>query len=91
MPKLKDGGFLMVNFVNFDTDYGHRRDVPGYAAALEQFDRWLATPLALLKPGDRIVITADHGNDPSWKGTDHSREQVPVMCVGPGIAAGSNR
>lgn len=89
MPKLKDGGFLMVNFVNFDTDYGHRRDVAGYAAALEHFDRWLATPLALLKPGDRIVITADHGNDPSWKGTDHSREQVPVLCVGPGLAAGS--
>lgn len=89
MPRLKDGGFLMVNFVNFDTDFGHRRDVTGYAAALEQFDRWLSTPLALLMPGDRIILTADHGNDPSWKGTDHSREQVPVMCVGPGLASGT--
>lgn len=89
MPTLRDGGFLMVNFVNFDTDFGHRRDVPGYAKALEQFDRWLATPLSLLKPGDRIVITADHGNDPSWTGTDHCREQVPVLCVGPGLAGGT--
>jgi phosphopentomutase len=82
MDRLKDGGFLMTNFVDFDTDYGHRRDVPGYARALEQFDRWLPTPLfATAQPGDRLVLTADHGNDPSWKGTDHSREQVPVLCT----------
>jgi phosphopentomutase len=89
MPRLKPGGYLMTNFVNFDTDYGHRRDVPGYARALEQFDRWLAKPLSLLQPGDRLILTADHGNDPSFKGTDHTREMVPVLCTGPGLASGS--
>jgi phosphopentomutase len=89
MPKLKDGGFLMVNFVNFDTDYGHRRDVSGYARALEQFDRWLGSVLPLLREGDRLILTADHGNDPSWTGTDHTREQIPVLCWGPGLAPGS--
>ncbi len=89
MPKLKDGGFLMVNFVDFDTLFGHRRDVPGYAGALHQFDLWLGQALKLVMPGDRLIITADHGNDPSWTGTDHCREQVPVLCYGPGLAPGS--
>lgn len=89
IENLKSGGFLMVNFVNFDTDFGHRRDVPGYAKTLEQFDKWLEKPLAALQPGDRVILTADHGNDPSWKGTDHTREQIPVLCTGPGLAAGS--
>ncbi len=88
MPKLKDGGFLMVNFVDFDTLYGHRRDVTGYAKALEAFDRWLATALLLVEPGDRLIITADHGNDPSWIGTDHTREQIPVLCYGPDMSPG---
>ncbi len=89
MGNLKAGGFLMVNFVNFDTDYGHRRDVPGYARALEQFDRWLGPVLAQLQSGDRVILTADHGNDPSWRGTDHTREQIPVLCTGPGLGSGS--
>ena len=89
MPTLKEGGFLMVNFVNFDTDYGHRRDVPGYARALEQFDHWLGPILGGLKPGDRVILTADHGNDPSWTGTDHTREQIPVLVAGPDLVAGS--
>ncbi len=89
MPRVKDGGFLMVNFVDFDTEYGHRRDVKGYAAALEVFDRWLATALPLVKLGDLLVITADHGNDPSFKGTDHTRERVPVLAYQPGVAANS--
>ena len=89
MPKLRDGGFLMVNFVDFDTLYGHRRDVEGYARALEAFDRWLATALTLMKQDDRLIITADHGNDPSWTGTDHTREQIPVMCYGPGMTPGT--
>ncbi len=89
MAKLKSSGFLMVNFVNFDTDFGHRRDVPGYAKALGQFDKWLEKPLATLQPGDRIILTADHGNDPSWKGTDHTREQIPILCAGPGLTPGS--
>ncbi|MFO1032810.1 MAG: phosphopentomutase [Hyphomicrobiales bacterium] len=89
MPGVAAGGFLMVNFVNFDSDFGHRRDVPGYAAALQQFDRWLPQALALLQPGDRLILTADHGNDPSFKGTDHTREQIPILCCGPGLKAGS--
>jgi len=89
MGNLKPGGFLMTNFVNFDTDYGHRRDVPGYARALEQFDRWLGLALSVLREGDRVILTADHGNDPSWKGTDHTREQIPILCTGPGLATGS--
>lgn len=89
MGNLRDGGFLMTNFVNFDTDYGHRRDVSGYARALEQFDRWLGTALATLREGDRVILTADHGNDPSWRGTDHTREQVPILCAGPELTAGS--
>lgn len=82
---LANGGFLFVNLVDFDTEYGHRRDVPGYAACLEAFDRRLPELEALLRPGDLIVITADHGNDPTWTGTDHTRECVPVLIGGPGV------
>lgn len=82
---LPDGGFCFVNLVDFDTEYGHRRDIPGYAAALEAFDRLLPRIEAALKPGDIVVITADHGNDPSWRGTDHTREHVPILAFGPGI------
>jgi phosphopentomutase len=89
IPKVKDGGFLMVNFVDFDTEYGHRRDVKGYARALEVFDRWLGTVLPLIKPGDLLLITADHGNDPSFKGTDHTRERIPVLAYQPGVPAKS--
>lgn len=87
--RLPDGGFCFVNLVDFDTEYGHRRDIPGYAAALEAFDRDLPRLEALLKPGDLAVITADHGNDPSWPGTDHTREHVPILAFGPDLAAGS--
>jgi phosphopentomutase len=83
---MPDGGFLFANFVDFDTEFGHRRDVAGYAACLEQFDRRLPELEALLKPGDLVIITADHGNDPTYKGTDHTREQVPIIGFGPGIA-----
>lgn len=83
---LPDGGFAFVNLVDFDTEYGHRRDVPGYAACVEAFDRRLPELQAALKPGDLVIITADHGNDPSWPGTDHTREHVPVLAFGPGIA-----
>lgn len=86
--RLPDGGFCFVNLVDFDTEYGHRRDIPGYAAALEAFDRDLPKLEALLKPGDLTVITADHGNDPSWPGSDHTREHVPILAFGPGVAAG---
>jgi len=85
---LPDGGFLFANFVDFDSEFGHRRDVPGYAAALEAFDARLPGLAARLRPGDLVVLTADHGNDPTWRGTDHTREHVPILAFGPGIGAG---
>ncbi|WID95378.1 phosphopentomutase [Bosea vestrisii] len=81
--RLPDGGFCFVNLVDFDTEYGHRRDIPGYAAALEAFDRDLPKLEALLRPGDLTIVTADHGNDPSWPGSDHTREHVPILAFGP--------
>ena len=86
--KRGDGDLVFANFVDFDTLYGHRRDVPGYAAALEAFDRRLPELEAKLKPGDLVVITADHGNDPTFRGTDHTREHVPIVAFGPGVGAG---
>ena len=83
---LPDGGLIFVNLVDFDTEYGHRRDVPGYAAELEAFDARVPEIRAALRPGDLALITADHGNDPTWTGTDHTREQVPVLAFGPGVA-----
>ena len=84
----QDNALVVANFVDFDTLYGHRRDVAGYAAALEAFDRDLPAFLAALRPGDLAVLTADHGCDPTWRGSDHTREQVPVLFAGPGVAAG---
>ncbi len=72
-------------FVDFDMVYGHRRDVPGYAAALEQFDLWLPDVYRKLGPEDMVILTADHGCDPTWRGTDHTRERVPIMAFGPSI------
>ena len=89
MPDLNDGGFLMTNFVDFDMLYGHRRDPQGYAAALEYFDARLPEAMALLKDGDLMVLTADHGNDPTWRGTDHTRECVPVLTFAKSIQSGS--
>lgn len=83
---LPPGGLVFVNLVDFDQEYGHRRDVPGYAACLEAFDRRLPEIEAVLREGDVAMITADHGNDPTWTGTDHTREHVPVLAFGPGIA-----
>jgi len=78
-----EGSLVFTNFVDFDMLYGHRRDVPGYAAALESFDARLPQIEARLKSGDLAVITADHGCDPTWPGTDHTREHVPVLAFGP--------
>ncbi|MDP4024550.1 phosphopentomutase [Methylobacterium sp. NEAU 140] len=88
MADLPDGGLVFVNLVDFDTEHGHRRDVPGYAAELEAFDARVPGILSALSPGDLAVITADHGNDPTWAGTDHTREQVPILAFGPGLAPG---
>lgn len=79
--QLRDGGLLFANFIDFDSIYGHRRDVGGYAAALETFDRRVPELLRRLSSSDLVVITADHGCDPTWRGTDHTREQVPILLV----------
>jgi len=76
------GGLIFVNLVDFDTEYGHRRDVAGYAACLEAFDTRLPDIIAAMHPEDFCVITADHGNDPTWRGFDHTREHTPILAFG---------
>lgn len=85
----KSGDLVFANFNDFDTLFGHRRNVAGYAAALEAFDKQLPEFIAAMQPGDLAVITADHGCDPTWPGSDHTREHVPVLAFGPKIAAKS--
>ena len=75
----KEGGLIMTNFVDFDMLYGHRRDPGGYGLALEEWDREFGQFLSELREEDQFIITADHGNDPTWEGTDHTRERVPVL------------
>lgn len=89
MDDAQDGDLVFTNFVDFDMLYGHRRDVPGYAAALEAFDRRLPEAMVKLRPGDLLILTADHGCDPTFSGTDHTRERVPVLCFGPDLPHGS--
>lgn len=76
-----DAGLVFANLVDFDTHFGHRRDPAGYAQALIEFDQWLAGFLPCIAPDDLLIITADHGNDPTFPGTDHTREQVPVLLT----------
>lgn len=83
LEQLAEGGLAVANLVDFDSEFGHRRDVAGYAACLENFDRRLPTLLARLRPDDLLVVTADHGNDPTFRGTDHTREHVPVLAFCP--------
>lgn len=83
-----DHSLTFVNLVDFDMVYGHRRDIAGYAKALEDFDSWLPTFEKLMRPGDMAVITADHGCDPTWLGSDHTREHVPVIAFGPAVKPG---
>jgi phosphopentomutase len=88
---LKESGdqtIIFTNFVNFDADYGHRRNVSGYAAALEYFDTRLPEILDAMEEDDLLVLTADHGCDPTWKGTDHTREHIPVIFYGEAMKAG---
>ena len=80
----RDEGLIFANFIDFDMLYGHRRDPRGYALALEQTDQWLAGFIDRLGPGDLLIITADHGNDPTFTGTDHTREFVPLLAYQPG-------
>ena len=83
-------GLIFTNLVDFDMLYGHRRDVKGYKDALEAFDAWLPTLFAKMKDEDILLITADHGNDPTFTGTDHTREYVPVLLYGKPVKAGTN-
>ncbi len=84
-----DDTIVFTNFVDFDSAYGHRRDVAGYAAALELFDSRLPEMLKLVKEDDILILTADHGCDPTWPGTDHTREHIPVLVYGPKVKPGS--
>jgi phosphopentomutase len=83
-------GLIFANLVDFDTVYGHRNDVAGYAANLERFDARLEPILRTLRPSDLLVVTADHGNDPSTPSTDHSREYVPILLAGARVRAGTD-
>lgn len=87
MKTAPSGSLVFTNFEDFDMLYGHRRDVKGYARALEYFDRRLPEILPFLQNDDLVFITADHGNDPTYAGTDHTREQVPVLMFGRKAAA----
>jgi phosphopentomutase len=84
-----DRSIVFTNFVDFDMLYGHRRDVPGYAAALEYFDTRLPELLETMQDDDLMIITADHGCDPTWQGSDHTREHIPVLAYGKRVTAGS--
>ncbi len=92
LQSLKDAKketIIFTNFVNFDADFGHRRNVAGYAAALEYFDTRLPEMLELMDKDDLLVLSADHGCDPTWPGSDHTREHIPVIFYGESIPAGS--
>jgi phosphopentomutase len=82
--------FVFTNLVDFDTKYGHRNDVMGYAKCLEELDAFIPEMVSALKPGDLLVFTADHGGDPSDESTDHTREFVPMVAAGPGVSAGAD-
>ena len=83
-----DNSITFVNLVDFDMLYGHRRDIIGYAKALEDFDSWLPEFEHVMRPGDMAMITADHGCDPTWQGSDHTREHVPAIAFGPAVKPG---
>ncbi|WP_306581341.1 phosphopentomutase [Dokdonella sp.] len=86
LARAESGALVATNFVDFDSVYGHRRDVPGYAAALEAFDARLPELMAAMRAGDIVVLSADHGCDPTWPGSDHTRECVPLLAWGPDLA-----
>ena len=87
VAEAEEGSLTFANFVEFDSDYGHRRDSAGYRDHIQWFDGEIARLIPALRPGDLLVITADHGNDPTWAGTDHTRERVPVLVHGIGPRA----
>ena len=83
-----DAGMIFVNLVDFDQQYGHRNDIEGYGAALEQFDAWIPGFERALREDDLALFTADHGCDPCSPGTDHTREYVPLLASGPRVKRG---
>ena len=86
-----DEGLIFTNLVDFDMKYGHRRDVAGYKNALEEFDKWLGEKLMpIMKDEDIVIINADHGCDPTFKGTDHTREYIPVLIYGKNLKKDTN-
>lgn len=89
LKQAPDRSIVFTNFVDFDMLYGHRRNVEGYAAALEYFDKRLPELLEIMDKSDVLIICADHGCDPTWPGSDHTREHIPVLVYGAAITAGS--
>lgn len=87
--QAEDNTIVFTNFVDFDSAYGHRRDVAGYAAALEYFDSRINEVIDIMQEDDVLILTADHGCDPTWQGTDHTREHIPVIVYGQKVPAGS--
>ncbi len=85
MTHSNTGGFIFANFCDFDTKWGHRNNFQDFAGGLEALDKWLPSLIKKLHPGDLMLITADHGNDPTTESTDHSREFVPLLCYSPGV------
>lgn len=81
-------GLCFVNLVEFDSEYGHRRNVIGYGRHIEEFDVWLRTFMDAMHDDDLLIVTADHGNDPTWHGTDHTREKVPFLAYSPLLEGG---
>jgi phosphopentomutase len=88
LARKEDRSIIMTNFVDFDAVWGHRRDAVGYGRAVEKFDEQLPLLLAQIEDDDLLILTADHGNDPTWPGTDHTREHVPVLMFGKTIEPG---
>lgn len=87
MKEAEDNSLIFTNFVDFDSSYGHRRDVSGYATGLEYIDSRLPELLKIMKDADLGLITADHGCDPTWKGSDHTREKIPALFFGKQVKA----
>jgi phosphopentomutase len=90
MKDLPGPGIIFTNLVDFDAKYGHRNNPQGYAGALSDFDHRVPELLAALNPDDVLILTADHGNDPTTPSTDHSREYVPILIIGDPVLAGTN-
>lgn len=89
MEMATDGALIMTNFVDFDSEFGHRRDVAGYANALEEFDARIPEFVSRMRPDDLLLLTADHGNDPTFKGSDHTREHIPILMFSPSLTPGT--